>query len=431
MSIKYCSAIFVGDDAFDTDQGYQGKMEFIFCMTGSVGHHCTEMDSGSSGNWDTTPRSFPQVYGATFIGSGTTDTDAIMRLREGTGGEFANIIISHGTGYGVRNEKCGKEKRHSTLPSGGKFDYLFFSKNNVIWDSHGATDHKQFNTGCSPGALSAAIDVDPGLRLMPMDADFTTFMVDPRPEAGSAAYDNVDAQPAGFEKVKYKGAFGTDLWLSGLSWLDAWGKLPENVWDENPLGGKTKMEYTQSMTLKSDAVHILKGQVFFKSGTTLTIEPGTTIKALADDGNGKAPVIVIEQGAKIIAKGTKDKPITFTSALPDHALPKWGSWGGLIVLGKAPIRGSGGKNTRNIEGLEAGLGTYGGTAANDNSGVLEYVRVWMGGRDIAPDPMNPENSGNEINGITLGGVGSGTVVRNCEVAFNKDDGFEMSVLHLT
>jgi hypothetical protein len=88
-----------------------------------------------------------------------------------------------------------------------------------------------------------------------------------------------------------------------------------------------------------------------------------------------------------------------------------GNWGGLIIAGRANIKGS----TRSIEGLSTPL-PYGGTDDNDSSGVLQYVRVWYGGAAIAAD--------NEINGITFGGVGAGTVVDHCEVAFNVDDGFE-------
>ena len=138
VNLKYCSAIFCGDDAFDTDQGYQGKMQFLFCMVGTHGHHCTEMDSDSKKPWNAKPRSFPQMYGATFVGGGATlggGDDALMRLREGTGGEFANIIITHGTGFGVKNDKCGAEKHIQALPDASVTypDYIMFSRNNIVY----------------------------------------------------------------------------------------------------------------------------------------------------------------------------------------------------------------------------------------------------------------------------------------------------------
>ena len=166
------------------------------------------------------------------------------------------------------------------------------------------------------------------------------------------------------------------------------------------------------ITLSASDKILLAGQTFVDSGVTITIEAGATIEALADDGEGLAPCLVIKRGATIMAEGTKAAPITFTSYLPEDMKDR-GSWGGLIILGNAPINKDGGEAF--VEGL-VGV-PYGGENANDNSGVLEYVRVWYGGRSIGQD--------NEINGITLAGVGNGTTVEYCEVAFNLDDGFEM------
>ena len=174
-------------------------------------------------------------------------------------------------------------------------------------------------------------------------------------------------------------------------------------------------DITQDTTWNAGTDYILTCQTFVKAGATLTIEAGTTIKSAPDDGAGLAPALVIEQGAMIMAEGTADAPITFTSVLTDAELaatPR-GQWGGLIINGYAPISTTGGTNF--VEGLE-GI-PYGGSDAADNSGSLSYVRVWHGGRSIGQD--------NEINGITLAGVGSGTSVSHCEVAWNLDDGFEM------
>lgn len=169
---------------------------------------------------------------------------------------------------------------------------------------------------------------------------------------------------------------------------------------------------TEDMTITLADTAILAGQTFVDSGVTLTIEAGVTIDALPDDGKGLAPCLIIKKSAKIMAQGTSSAPITFTSYLPDDMKDR-GSWGGLIILGKAPINKEGGSAF--VEGI-VGV-PYGGTDVADNSGVLEYVRVWYGGRSIGQD--------NEINGITLAGVGNGTTIEHCEVAFNLDDGFEM------
>jgi len=172
-------------------------------------------------------------------------------------------------------------------------------------------------------------------------------------------------------------------------------------------------EITSNVTWSADDYLLLTGQTFVKDGATLTIEAGATIYSKADDGNGLAPALVIERGAKIIANGRADAPITFTTELSaDDMLDPRGNWGGLILLGNSPISATGGESF--VEGLE-GV-PYGGVNPADDSGILRYVRVWHGGRSIGQD--------NEINGITLAGVGSGTTIEYCEVAFNLDDGFE-------
>ena len=169
----------------------------------------------------------------------------------------------------------------------------------------------------------------------------------------------------------------------------------------------------------SNNTYYLNSQAFVKDGVTLTIEAGTEILGRYDanySADNPAPCLVVEQGGKIIAQGTAEAPITFRSEL-DATDPNYGNgrglWGGLIINGYAPIANDGG--TANVEGL-TGV-PYGGTDPDDNSGVLRYVRVWNGGSSIAPD--------NEINGITLAGVGRGTTVEYCEVGLNFDDGFEM------
>jgi hypothetical protein len=174
-----------------------------------------------------------------------------------------------------------------------------------------------------------------------------------------------------------------------------------------------KGNITSNLTLHAEDSIVLAGQTFVKPGVTLTIEEGTTIYSMADDGKGLAPALVIERGARIVAEGTAAKPITFTSVLPQDVLDRnpMGNWGGLILLGNAPVN----IGETYVEGL-AGV-PFGGDNPDDNSGILKYVRVWHGGRSIGQD--------NEINGITLAGVGRGTTIEYCEVAYNLDDGFEM------
>ena len=150
----------------------------------------------------------------------------------------------------------------------------------------------------------------------------------------------------------------------------------------------------------------------------LTIEAGTTIKSEPKSAGAFDPgTLVITQGSKIEAVGTAEAPIIFTSTEDDGSLTEAdsGLWGGVILLGKATINRPAG--TEYIEGLPTSdLGIYGGDDAADNSGTLKYVSIRHGGAAIASD--------NEINGLTMGGVGSATTIEYVEVFANADDGFE-------
>lgn len=186
-------------------------------------------------------------------------------------------------------------------------------------------------------------------------------------------------------------------------------------------------ELKDNETWTAGNVYILKGKVIVPEGKTLTIEPGTIIKG--DKGSDvNASALIVDQGAKLIANGTADKPIIFTSiddnikvgekAGTNLSEANVGLWGGVIVLGNAPISVAGDAKTANIEGIPANApyGQYGGTNAADNSGSLKYVSIRHGGITIGQD--------NEINGLTLGGVGSGTTIDNIEIVGNQDDGIE-------
>jgi hypothetical protein len=151
----------------------------------------------------------------------------------------------------------------------------------------------------------------------------------------------------------------------------------------------------------------LKGYVYFEDGSEINIAAGATIKSDVSDKGA----LIIERGAKINAMGTAAKPIVFTSGKAVGQRNP-GDWGGIIILGKA-------KTNRSTEPtIEGGVGkNFGGTVDNDNSGTLKYVRIEFAG--IASQPNS------EINGLTLGGVGSGTTIEYVQVAYGNDDAFEI------
>ncbi len=162
---------------------------------------------------------------------------------------------------------------------------------------------------------------------------------------------------------------------------------------------------TGNLTLKADREHVLRGAVYVENDATLTIEPGTTIFG-EGVSNG---TLIIARGSRIMAEGTPDAPIVFTSDALEGSRGR-GQWGGLIINGRAP-------SNQGITFGEGDTGAFGGNNPTDSSGVLKYVRVEFAGIEFSPD--------NELNGIAFQGVGSGTVVNYVQVHFNQDDGIEM------
>jgi len=176
---------------------------------------------------------------------------------------------------------------------------------------------------------------------------------------------------------------------------------------------------TGTVIWSSDKHYLLNGKVFVNDGQTLTIEAGTVIRALTGQGS-MASGLIVARGGTIIAEGEKSNPIIFTvdgddlkGSIPVEAR---GLWGGVIILGNATINTASGEDA--IEGIPISepRGIYGGFDDDDNSGILRYVSIRHGGTNIG--------EGNEINGLTLGGVGRQTIIDHVEVISNADDGVE-------
>ncbi|HNW77206.1 MAG TPA: hypothetical protein PKJ28_10015, partial [Bacteroidales bacterium] len=164
-------------------------------------------------------------------------------------------------------------------------------------------------------------------------------------------------------------------------------------------------EITGNVTWSSNHTYLLRGFVYVVDGATLTIQPGTIIK-------GDKPTVgtlIVERGGKILADGTPVNPIVFTSNAP-VGFRNRGDWGGLVLCGKAPVN----NGDPQIEG--GPRSHYGGNEPADNSGILRYIRIEYAGYPLQPDK--------EINGLTLAGVGSGTVVDYIMVSYANDDSFE-------
>jgi hypothetical protein len=168
--------------------------------------------------------------------------------------------------------------------------------------------------------------------------------------------------------------------------------------------------------------YILSGLVYIVNNATITVQPGVTVKG--DYTGSSVATLVITRGAKIIADGTQEKPIVFTSNSP---VPRSGDWGGIVICGKAQVNTAftgtgGGAGILEVEGginnsFGDGLAGGGATPNNaDNSGILRYVRIEYAGYAYQPDK--------EINSLTMAAVGSGTVIDYVQVTYAKDDAFE-------
>jgi hypothetical protein len=178
-----------------------------------------------------------------------------------------------------------------------------------------------------------------------------------------------------------------------------------NTWTDTLSGS-----ITSNVTLQNTKRYLLLGTVFVKSGGTLNIPAGTQIFG---DKLSKA-TLLIERGGTINANGSAEAPIIFTSAQPVGSKSA-GDWGGVIILGKARINTASGADTAAIEGISPAV-FYGGTNDADNSGTFRYVRIEYSGIALSAN--------NEINGLTMGGVGSGTTIEYVMVSWNGDDSFE-------
>ena len=187
---------------------------------------------------------------------------------------------------------------------------------------------------------------------------------------------------------------------------------------------------TENKTLDASKIWLIKGRVSVIDGTTLTIPAGTIIKAASGTG-ADASTLIVARGGKMIANGTADNPIIMTAAAdnievggtypesgPALNVDTRGLWGGLLILGRAPCSFKSDVTELQIEGIPTSdtNGLYGGSVADDNSGSFQYISIRHGGAEIG--------EGNEINGLTLGGVGTGTTVNQIEVVGNVDDGIE-------
>ncbi|MFN3195052.1 MAG: T9SS type A sorting domain-containing protein [Chlorobiota bacterium] len=442
VNTRYLVSAFNGDDAFDYDEGFTGKGQFWFSIQATDrGNMGGEHDGGNKPD-DSEPYARPTISNATYIGSGPNSGNpksSGLLLRDNAGGKYYNSIFTEFTSWGLNIEDLESgEDSENRLNTGD-----LALKNNIWWNINSKENPSL--TDIAPDVPDAEKDgkvikgyslqstrdylsnsdnnnwiVDPGLNQIDRGQN---GLLNPTPSPNSAAVTNetYKLNDNFIQDVDYIGAFAPgDMWFarwSGLYHLQVARQIGANtvaVTDDWIKEGEKKW-------FTNDNIYVLDRFVFVEDGAELWIEPGTIIQGKPGQ-ESNASALIIAQGGKIYAEGTAAQPIIFTFEGDDpydnfdYPMQESGLWGGLLVLGKGPTNNPDG--TRNIEGIPENnpKGQYGGNDPMDNSGIIKYVSIRHGGTDIG--------EGNEINGLTMGAVGSATTIEFVEVIYNKDDGFE-------
>ena len=472
VNVKHLICTNAGDDNLDIDWGYQGKMQFVVVKQSSdTSDHVVESDNtnaDSSVGFLTEPRSRPMVANFTFLAQGA---DEPLKYKEGVSGIYINGIVVN-----ANSQNLVESTNLETIQDGALTPKL--QHHSIFMDSAGDTSPFKADTESS-GVTAAQLEASLLERATDLVLGTNTlvsgmFLGDAE-EAVVSAFNGSKVQAmcavgphaAGtptdlcptysskegryivdtwFSATDYIGAFspGSDIennWASGWTiGLFSAPECPNGTLESEVLLGKKVCslsgEVIEDITLVAGNYYKLDGKVAIgkdmgadgtKTGgvsAKLSIEPGVTI--FGESGND---YLVVMRGSDIHAVGTSSAPIVMTGRQDilgeADIVNTRGLWGGLVILGQAPINkcsfstagSSSSAGTRvnpcekEVEGSSGD--TMGGELPNDSSGSLKYVRVQYAGYEVFP--------GNELNGITFGGVGNGTVVDYIQVHNNQDD----------
>ena len=472
VNVKHLICTNAGDDNLDIDWGYQGKMQFVVVKQSSdSSDHVVESDNtnaDSAVGYLTEPRSRPMVANFTFLAQGA---DEPLKYKEGVSGVYINGIVVN-----ANSQNLVESTNLETIQDGAITPKL--QHHSVFMDSAGDTSPFKADTSTS-GVTAAQLEASlkeratdlvigtnslvSGMFLGDTEESVTSAFNGDKVQAMCAVGPHAAGTPTDlcptystkegryivdtwFSATDYIGAFspGSDVennWAAGWTiGLFTDPECPEGTLESEVLLGKKVCslsgEVTSDLTLVAGNYYKLDGKVAVgkdmgadgtKSGgvsATLTIEPGVTV--FGESGND---YLVVMRGSDIHAVGTSSAPIIMTGRQDilgeADIVNTRGLWGGLVILGQAPINkcsfSTAGTSTtagtrvnpceKEVEGSAGD--TMGGELPNDSSGSLKYVRVQYAGYEVFP--------GNELNGITFGGVGNGTVVDYIQVHNNQDD----------
>lgn len=436
VNVKHAVLTNNDDDDIDFDEGYQGNIQYALIIKNQtpdatpVGSNDPRGIELNSSDDDYTPETAGVIANVTIIGGDAANyaEEYGMRLR---GSVTAAIHNSAVTGYDVTCARIDDSDTDgdSSTP---KLDTPI-TLNNFLCDTAGVAFLKEQPVEGST-VIEEGISFDENLAIVN-----TSALLD-APTA-IAAYDNGSAFI--FDETRYIGAVDPS---ASVAWWADW-TLPGSVITQEEAQetsfvscNSSKTECTVSGTIDEDYTMVngveyrLDGvvtvgagnveiqtaeemQAIIDAGVTLTIRAGVEVKAF-DDG-----VLLVTRGSKLIANGSSASPITFSSIDPDY--DGMGEWGGVVIQGFAPQYGQGGTGACFNDGEtwcnvlgEGGdfVQEYGGNLPGDDSGIIRYVRIAEGGLIAGPN--------NEINGLTLQGVGHDTLIDYVQVHGNQDDGIE-------
>ena len=415
------------DDSLDTDNGYNGSLQYIIVKQRAAGGDNMVEASSVAG---ITPASNAKVSNFTFVGDAGGNA---FRLNTGTIGTYVNGVVTEtaecfrwetSAGNGVAGYQAG-------------VDPAF---NSVLFDCAAGVETANSDAGAAAASLAAGTDNSTAT------ANSLAASFFPGPNEAAVTPFDVATLDAFFSPTTYIGAFGptetaTQNWASGWTF----GLFPDPTCPTGTTDSGLEIDDQTVCRISgviTDDVRLTRGNIYEVVGrldvgvdigadgaaatgdpATLTIESGVTVF-----GGSGADYIVVNRGSQIFSNGTKESPVVLTSEAdvtdtqvnPENAI---GEWGGLVILGRAPIN-----RCRNaatpatiacdnvVEGVTNPDAVYGGAEPTDNSGSLRYTLVKHSGFEVT--------TGNELNGITLAGVGSGTVVDYVQVHNSSDDGIE-------
>ncbi|MCC6410245.1 MAG: T9SS type A sorting domain-containing protein [Saprospiraceae bacterium] len=438
--LKHAIVAWAEDDSYDWDEVYTGKGQFWFSIQrDDVADLGGELD-GSTPD-DATPYSNPVVYNWTHIGSGPGAAAANplgWLFRAGTAGVVANSIVAAQKNkvIEVQDKAAPANDAYAKLLNGelkiqsnlfwGQGSASTIDNNGVIRVTSGTPDDATASALATHLTTNTNAVDNPEIQSISREQN---QQLDPRPAGNTAVTTGLAAYPndAFFDKVNYKGAFGP---FAGQMWARGWTALDRNEHLKKLDDGGTvvfvndaTVQPCETVTFTKDKTYIVDGLLFVDSCATLNIEAGTVVKFTSNQTVGAPSALIVARGGKIFANGTQADPITFTAEADDvndplDLGPKDNSlWGGVAILGRG-ITQKNGNPTAIVEGIDPNeaRGIYGGNNNADNSGVLRYVSIRHCGRAF--------QSGNELNGLTLAGVGSGTTLEYVEIYASSDDGIE-------